>query len=281
VDAIGSGEGIGVSSFSYHAITCADYRVSPTADPHDVGAVEAAGKAAGVTSLRTDEVYTSQYPCLFWPFQPATPARPAPLTSTPYPVFVLGATDDPVTPIAGAETIAARLSDGYLIRTAGGPHVTFGRGDPCVDGPVVALLLKDRRPAERTIECAGTVAQPYVPLSSAADFGDPMGAMIGAENEIFADPAYVLWDGKAEVRFGCRAGGFVAIVPETVRDSIRFADCAFVDGYALTGTGDHVFDTDTVTWSVRAPDGEFEYTATPTRRHVEGTWKGSPLDVSR
>ena len=109
VDALGSGEGVGVSSFAYHAITCADYRVSPTVDARDAAAVQAAGVAAGLATVRTDEVYTSQFPCLFWPFQPADGTRPAPLTTTPYPVFVLGATADPITPIDQARAIAGRL----------------------------------------------------------------------------------------------------------------------------------------------------------------------------
>ncbi|HET7029883.1 MAG TPA: alpha/beta fold hydrolase, partial [Candidatus Limnocylindrales bacterium] len=134
VDALGGGEGVGVSSFAYHAITCADYRVSPTADPSDLAAVERFGDSTGATAVRTNEVYTSQYPCLYWPYQPPTAARPAPITQTTFPVFVLGADDDPITPIAGARAIAGRLTDGYLIHTTGGAHVTYGRGDACVDG---------------------------------------------------------------------------------------------------------------------------------------------------
>ncbi|HET7472732.1 MAG TPA: alpha/beta fold hydrolase [Candidatus Limnocylindrales bacterium] len=283
VDALGGGEGLGVSSFAYHAITCADYRVSPTADASDFAAVEAAGEAAGVTKLPTDEVYTSQYPCLFWPYQPADGARPAPLTTTPYPVFVLGATDDPITPIAGAEAIAGRLSDGYLIRTSGGPHVTFGRGDACVDTPVRALLLDGTRPASRTIDCRGDVAAPYIERTAtdAVDLGDPLDAMIAVEHELFANPTYVLWDGKAEVRFGCRSGGFISIVPQTVQDGIRFADCALNPKLTVTGTGRYVLASGIVSWSVDVPGGELDYTASDDRVHVAGTWNGQAVDVTR
>ncbi len=148
VVALGSGAGVGVSSFAYHAITCADYRVSPTADPRDAAAVIAAGAAAGVEDLRADEIYSNQLPCLFWPYQPADGSRPAPLTTTPFPVFVLGATGDPITPVGQARAIASRLADGYLIVTRGGPHVTFGRGEACVDEPILAFLLEGRRPAD-------------------------------------------------------------------------------------------------------------------------------------
>ena len=281
VDALGGGEGLGVSSFAYHAITCADYRVSPTDDPTDIDAVERAGNLAGVTALRTDEVYTSQFPCLFWPYQPAAGTRPEPLTTTPFPVFVLGATDDPITPIAGAAAIAGRLADGYLIRTRGGPHITFGRGASCVDGAVTGFLLDGHRPATRTIECPGEVAAPYIPWTppTASEIDDPLGAMLALEDEVFANPSYVLWDSSAELRFGCRDGGFVAIVPQTLKDAIRFADCAIGD-LTVKGTGEYVFASETVSWSVDVAGGRLDYTASAAGRHVSGTWKGSPVDVT-
>jgi hypothetical protein len=236
-----------------------------------------------VTTLRTDEVYASQFPCLYWPYQPADGTRPAPLTTTPYPVFVLGADDDPITPIEGARAIAGRLSDGYLIHSSGGPHVTFGRGDACVNGPIDAFLLEGRRPATRTVDCPGHVADPYFAIAptSKADLGDAISAMAAVEDDVFADPAYILWDGRAEVRFGCRAGGFVAIPPETVREGIRFADCAIVDGFAITGTGTYVYATDTVDWSIKVPGGELDYERSPARAHVSGTWNGESVDLTR
>jgi pimeloyl-ACP methyl ester carboxylesterase len=282
VDALGTGEGVGASSFAYHAITCADYRVSPTADPHDLAAVEAAGTAASVGVARTDEIYTTQFPCLFWPYQPADGTRPAPLRTTPFPVFVLAATDDPITPAEQGRAIAGRLSDGYLIVTRGGPHVTFGRGDPCVDRPVLDFLLEARRPASRSIDCDGEVADPYIPLSpeTAAGIDDALEAMVLAESELFADPDYQLWDGEGDLRIGCRHGGFVTITPATLQDGIRFVDCAYLPGYAITGSGTYVFASSTVSWSVTVPEGELVYRADDAGRHVGGTWKGARVDLS-
>jgi hypothetical protein len=159
--------------------------------------------------------------------------------------------------------------------------VTFGRGDDCVDGPILAFLLEGRRPAERSIACDGDVADPYLSLSpsSASAFDDAFDAMVVAENEIFADPDYLLWDGESEVRLGCRNGGFVAITPATLQDAIRFVDCKFVPDYALTGSGTYVFDTNTVSWSVSTPDGELEYRVDEDGRQVTGTWKGGPVDL--
>ncbi len=279
--AVADGEG-GVSFFSYHAITCADYRVSPTADPGDLAAVVAAGAGAGVDALRTDEVFATPFPCLYWPYQPADSARPAPLTTTPFPVFVLSATGDPITPVGQGRAIAERLSDGYLIETAGGPHVTFGRGESCVDRPVVEFLLTGTRPRSRVISCPGEIAEAYVPLTprSVAGYGDALDAMIATEQELFADPDYVLWDGAAELRIGCREGGFIAITPATIQDNIRFAECALVGGLALTGTGTYAFDDGAVAWTVTFEDGELDYEANDDGSRVKGTWQGKPVDLS-
>ncbi|HET7703187.1 MAG TPA: alpha/beta fold hydrolase [Candidatus Limnocylindrales bacterium] len=283
VNILGPGVAADTSSFAYHAVTCADYRVSPTSDPRDVAALEAAGDAVGVDELRTDEVFGAQYPCLYWPFQPADGSRPAPLTATPFPVFVLGATGDPITPIGQARTIAGRLVDGYLIETSGGPHVTFGRGEACVDGPVLRFLLDGLRPRQRTIHCSGAMAGSYIPLTAAtaAGYADALDAMTSAESELFAEPEYQLWDGAEELRIGCRHGGFLVVIPGTGQDSLRFADCAFTAGLPLTGTGTYGFDDDVVRWTVTVPDGRLDYVSNADEQSVSGTWEGRPVELRR
>ncbi|HEX5823603.1 MAG TPA: alpha/beta hydrolase, partial [Candidatus Limnocylindrales bacterium] len=282
LDLLGSGNGPGVSSFAYHAVTCADYRVSPTSDPRDVGAVLEFARHAGISGIRTDEIFDTQYPCLFWPYQPPTGARPAALTTTPFPVFVLAATGDPITPVAQARAIASRLSDGYLVVTDGGPHVTFGRGEGCVDGPVVALLLENRRPVERSISCPGHIADEYVALTAddVSGYHDALDAMIAAETELFADPEYVFWDGVSDLQVGCRAGGFFVLTSLTAGNNLRLAQCAFVSGLPLTGIGSYDFGSGDVSWTVTFPDGKLAYQASGSRRHASGTWKGQPVDIS-
>ena len=279
---LGSGEGPGVSEFAYHAITCADYRVSPTSDPHDFTAVEGYAEANGVDDLRTAEVYSSQLPCLWWPYQPATGQRPAPISATPYPVFVLGATDDPVTPVEQARAIARRLSDGYLITTSGGPHVTFGRGDRCVDEPVVSFLLDGRRPAQRTIDCPGDVVQRYVALTPGhvTGYADALSAMEATRSELFADPEVLFWNGKEELRVGCRDGGFFSLEFATAQDNVRFAKCEFVDGLPLTGSGTYEPSSGQLHWNVTFPDGDLTFDSTGDEAHVSGHWRGQTVDQS-
>jgi len=283
-DALGSsGDGPGSSSFTYHAVLCADYRVSPTANPSDVAAVMAYAKQAGIDRLRTDEVFWSQYPCLFWPYQPANGDRPQPLTATPFPVFVLAATDDPITPVGPAREIAGRLGDGYLVVTEGGPHVTFGRGERCVDEPVLGYLLEGRRPSERSIDCPGRLTEPYVPLtpSSAGGYRDALDAMVSTEDELFADPAYLFWDGTSELRLGCRHGGFIGISPTTPGNAdVSFRDCAIVGALPLNGTGSFDSRAGRLQWTVTFPDGQLDYTETYANRHVTGTWYGADVDLS-
>ena len=48
----------------------------------------------------------------------------------------------------------------------------------------------------------------------------------------------------------------------------------------LTGIGDLDFKSGDLTWSVTFPDGKLDYHATATSRHVTGTYKGKPVDIT-
>ena len=161
--------------------------------------------------------------------------------------------------------------------------MSFGRHDECVDGPVLDFLLDGRRPAGRSITCDGVVTERYVPLtaSTASGYTDALDTMRSTEAELFADPDYLLRDGTADIRIGCRHGGFIAITPTTAQDNIRFADCSLVAGLPLRGTGTYVYADGMTTWSVTAPDGALDYVATDDRQHVSGTWKGTSVDITR
>ena len=105
--------------------------------------------------------------------------------------------------------------------------------------------------------------------------------MGAAESELFADPDYLLWDGESQVQIGCRQGGFIQITPATLQDTIRFVDCAFVPDFTLTGSGSYVFASNAASWSVAVPGGQLDYLVTADGRHVSGTWKGKPVDLTR
>lgn len=75
-------------------------------------------------------------------------------------------------------------------------------------------------------------------------------------------------------------GGFVAVTPATVQDNIRFAECSFVAGLALTGTGTGTFEDEAVVWTVTFDDGELNYEASDEGSRVSGTWQGQPVDLA-
>jgi hypothetical protein len=256
--------------------------MSPTADTADVEAVIDAGQTSGALRIRTDEIYLVQLPCLYWPAQPATADRPAPLTHLGVPLIVLGARLDPITPIEFGRAIAERADDGYLVETSGGPHVTFARGDPCVDRVVVQFLLEARLPSQRTVNCRGEVADGYYPLSAlrAAEFEDAMEAMTSVQNELYAEPDYLYWDGGRTLTTGCRFGGTVTIVADEARESYTFEECAYAQGMALTGRGDYHYESDRVKFSVSFPNGSLEFESRATGRSVSGTFRGKKVDQS-
>ena len=278
-DLFGPGISVGVSSFAYHAILCADYRVSPTADTTDIAAVVEQGKASGALSTRTRSVYFAQLPCLYWPDQPTSAVRPPPLTDQPEPIFVLGATLDPITPIEMGRSIASRARDGYLIQSKGGPHVTFGRGNPCVDKPIVDFLVDGRVPALRTTYCTDVVASPYIPVRrvDTPHYADALEFMGTVEDELFADPIYALWGGQGDLTIGCRFGGTVTIRAAGDRDEFTFDGCAFARWMDLAGTGSYDLDNDSLQFDVTFPDGSLQYTSDATR-HVTGTYRGEEVD---
>ena len=278
-DLFGPGISLGVSSFAYHAVLCADYRVSPTPDTTDIGAVIEQGNASGALSTRTRSVYFAQLPCLYWPDQPTSAVRPPPLTDQPEPIFVLGATLDPITPIEMGRSIASRARDGYLIQSKGGPHVTFGRGNPCVDGPIVDFLLDGRLPPLRTTYCTDVVASQYIPVRrvDTPHYADALEFMRTVEDELFADPIYALWGGQGDLTIGCRFGGTVTIRASGNHDDFTFDGCAFARWMDLMGTGSYDLDHDSLQFDVTFPDGALQYTS-DTTRHVTGTYRGEEVD---
>jgi len=278
-DLFGPGIGGAVSTFAYHAVLCADYRVSPTADTSDFAAVVRAGRTSGALTTRTGDVYFSQLPCLYWPDQPTADVRPAPLTDQPEPIFVLGATLDPITPIEMGRAIAARARDGYLIESSGGPHVTFGRGHDCVDRPIVDFLVDGTLPTWRTIHCSDVVASPYIAVHPimASGYTDALDAMHSTEDELFADPLFSLTRGQSGLTIGCRYGGFVTVDSTDVKDEFGFEGCEFASGMPLDGTGTYDPGANHLELDLTFPDGDLHYTS-DTLRHVTGTFRDESVD---
>jgi hypothetical protein len=61
---------------------------------------------------------------------------------------VIGAADDPATPLAQARAVTRALERGRLLVTTGEQHTSFGRGNACVDGVVTRYLVRRALPGK-------------------------------------------------------------------------------------------------------------------------------------
>ncbi|MGH8976427.1 MAG: alpha/beta hydrolase [Acidimicrobiia bacterium] len=78
-------------------------------------------------------------PCSVWPV-PAT-AVPAPITAAGAPpIVVIGTSNDPVTPMKWARSLADQLESGHLVEWRGEGHSALGE-DVCIDAAVVSYLV--------------------------------------------------------------------------------------------------------------------------------------------
>lgn len=87
--------------------------------------------------------------CADWPHPPT--GEPGPITAEgAAPIVVIGTTNDPATPYAWAENLAAQLSSGVLLTYEGEGHTAYGRSNECILGTVDAYLLEGSVPADGT-----------------------------------------------------------------------------------------------------------------------------------
>ena len=222
----------------YYAVECSDY---------DFGSAEdylRAGDVVDASIPRLASIFYGDLPCAFWPVDRVDAGRPVPLAAEGIPTLVLVGTADPATPLANAERIVSRLSDGYLITEQGGPHVIFGWGNACVDDLVTAFLVDGEVPPTRQTICDGVVVDAYVPLPAltAADFSDPLEALASVDTEIYYLPEYYYWDLETPRSVGCPFGGVLAFEPSDEGERLTLTECAFTSGFVMTGTGTYNYD---------------------------------------
>ncbi|MEA2622409.1 MAG: hypothetical protein QOH61_1319 [Chloroflexota bacterium] len=226
----------------YYAVECVDYAYFPDAGGPDerADAYLAYGRDHGIDAGRLAADFYGDLPCTYWPVQPGADPRPVPAADAPYPLVVLGATLDPSTPFQNAERIVSRrLADTWLIYKPGGPHVIYGRGDPCPDDLVTAILVQERFPDGRKTVCAGDVAADYVPLPAhAIALTDGTLAALGQiDDEIVNGVDYQYWDGAEPLAYGCPFGGTISYTPFDNGSRLRLEGCAFSEGGAASGKG--------------------------------------------
>lgn len=226
------------SEFVYLATWCADRVVDPP--ELDIAGYLAAARAA-LADRRLGDVVLSGAACHAWPVAPGPPPGSSLPADAGFPVVILTATADPVTPAPSARRLHERLdamTDAYLVETTGGQHLTFGRGFACPDAVVVGLLVDGIVPASAVTTCPGSLIDPYVGIVEPVPGEDPLGFHARAfAAEVLGHPDVVGWEARYGSAIGCRHGGRFVI--ETLRDlgEIEFDACAVIEGRPLTGRG--------------------------------------------
>lgn len=268
----------------YYAVECQDYSYAGNTPEQRAEAYIRAGDAIDSSLPRFSSIFYSDLPCAFWPNGAEKTERPAPLVATGIPTIVLNGTADPATPYEGARAVFSRLEDGYFVTETGGPHVIFGWGNSCVDDLVTSFLVADLLPAHE-VTCEGVVVDEFVPLTPlrAADFANPLEALAAVDDEIYYLPEYYYWDYETPTAIGCPFGGTFSFVMTDEGEKFSFFECAFLNGFALTGDGLYSYDDETLTLrlSIRGlASGELTYKRdADSNISVTGTYNGADVDL--
>jgi hypothetical protein len=270
------------SDFVYHATLCADRVVGPE-DAADAQSYLDSARATGLATARMGSVFLSGAACHAWPLAPAAPPSASLPASATFPVFVLTATGDPITPAATARRIAERYAsttDVYLIVTRDGGHVTFGGGETCPDDAIIAFLVDGSKPRTHELSCAGDLVYTYTGLVTREP--DEDGASYRAralDTELLVHPDYLAWDGTEELAIGCRFGGRFVVTETETGDEIAVEACDVVEGSPMSGTGAYR-DDGTVWFDVTFPRGSFRYEiAEDGDWELDGTFDGKAIDT--
>ena len=268
------------SSALYYAVRCRNYAdLASAASASD--ALERAELQLATDSNAFAATIWDELPCLAGFAEFGVPLERPGAPSGDFVTLVLTATTDPATPTEWATRIADAASDGYLVRTTGGGHVTFGHGFACPDDIVVDLLVSGDAPEGRTTDCPGYVIEPYValPLGSLDAYHDVADALVAVEMNLFASPAYLVWDGLPTDAACPRGGSFELTWHDT--EAFDLHGCELIAGWPLSGS--MMLDEDgTTVIDITVPNGSLHYESSA-QWHVTvtGTLDGAPVEISR
>jgi pimeloyl-ACP methyl ester carboxylesterase len=277
-----------VSDFGYNATSCAD-RYVEGADT-DATQYLAWLKRSPFATSPAGSVYLSSAACHSWPLPPSRTAPTAVPAAADFPVVILAATGDPITPATHGRRIFDRyraVADTYLVETEDGPHVTFGRGRPCPDDIVLDLIVRGARPTDARTTCPGEIAVPYLDFPDAERSQDPVAFRSAAlDLELLAHPDYWIWDGVEPLVVGCRYGGRLEVTTEPASvpsvERITVDDCAIVRDEPMAGSGTYR-GIDEAEFEIDSPRIAFTYRIVGANRytkeedHISASWRGTYL----
>lgn len=249
-----------------------------------------AGQASNGTVPRLDgSVYTG-LSCAFWPAAPQEVSRQEPLSAEGVPTLVLNATLDPATPFEEGKAVFERLADAYHIYVEGGRHSIYGFGEECPDRYVTEFLVNGMVPDQREIVCEWdpAVVSPYVPFmpEDVSMYSDPLDIFLAIDEELLYTPEYYYSLFEEEETFACRFGGSFTFAPSEAGETYSYENCAFTNGFAMTGTGSYNYNEGVLTLNSEV-SGAKEGTLTYIHNFADGTasltgdYGGETIDLER
>ncbi len=290
-------EYLGDDTFSdtmFLSVLCTDDSFFSGTQEEKIAQAIEAGQASNGTVPRLDgSVYTG-VDCAFWPSSPAEIVTNEPLVAEGVPTFVLNATLDPATPFEEGKAVFERLDDGYHLYVEGGRHSIYGWGYECPDQYITDFMVNGTLPDEREIICTewGTETEGTIrayEANMAADvsaYGDPLEVFTAIDAAIQLQPEYFYGSFAEDVTIGCPYGGTFTFGPSDAGEAYTFTDCAYTNGFILSGTGSYDYSTGIITYEVQVSgtkEGDLVYTSNLAEETatVTGQYGGEEIDLSK
>lgn len=119
--------------------------------PKDITAYDVLTKKLEMEAPRLAAYFPfTAYPSGQWPVP--SWRMPGPIAADgAAPILVVGSTNDPATPYPWGVSLAKQLSSGVLLTREGHGHVSFLRGNTCIDNAVIDYLVNLKVPADGTV----------------------------------------------------------------------------------------------------------------------------------
>lgn len=270
----------GLVDAAYYAITCGDWpqagapellEAVPAGSDLPGGALDPAAQAAVLRDAL----------CLGWEnHASATPSAPDPPAQEIL-TLIISATQDPIAPQTIVDDLIAAQPHATTVRVIDGPHVSTGRGDPCVDAALVAFLLGG--PTD-PIDCHQPLLAAYVPLppAQAGEYASALDVVAVAEIELLLLPEYQAWSRSGPLNVGCFVSGDATFeVEDDGATIIEMEECAATPGLPVSGTGRLSEDGSVGVFQLTYPGASVVYNRSGNSRTLEGSVDGHLVRLSQ
>lgn len=288
-----TGAYLGDPTFSdtmFYSVNCTDDSYYGGTQDERIAQVIEEGQNSNGTVPRLDGSIYTGLSCAFWPSAPKQVIDREPLVAENIPTFVLNATLDPATPFQQGKSVFERLDNGYHLYVEGGPHSIFGYGETCPDDTITRFMVNGELPTQREIVCSWdpAIINDYVPLmpEDVSAFADPLEIFSAIDTELSLQPEYYYSYFTEDTTFACPYGGSFTFGPGDAGEAYRFKDCAFTNGFVMTGTGS--FDYSSGIFKLEAQiSGEKSGALTYTNNYrsgaisLSGEYGGEAIDLQR